>query len=140
MIAVAALAAAIGAALRFSHPTETFQARAAERAIGAAARVALPPDARLLVDTADYGYFAVIAVFGAPEHADAFDHHDPREPAARNSFSTGEALAAKIAATGATALVVRREHWRTALTVGRVVATRSDFALVDLGLVRPELR
>lgn len=140
MVLVPAFAIAAGGALRFARPPEAFPERTAERAIGAAARVALPPDARLLVDTADYGYFAVIAAFGAPERADAFDHHDPREPAARESFSTGEALAAKIVSTGATALVVRREHWPMALTVGQLVATRADFALVALGPVRPGLR
>jgi hypothetical protein len=140
IVLVPAFAVAVGAALRVMRPSETFPERAAERAIGVAARGALSRDARLLVDTADYGYFAVIAAFGAPEHADAFDRHDPREPTAPDAFSTRETLAAKIAASQATALVARREHWPTALTVGRLVATRADFALVNLSPARPELR
>jgi hypothetical protein len=131
-VAVPALALAFGVAVRIARPNETFPTRAAERAIGAAARATLPIGARLLVDTADYGYFAVIAAFGAPERAEPFDRHDPRDAKGPHALSPREALDRRIAEYDATALIVPREHWQAALAVGRLIATRGDFALVEV--------
>jgi hypothetical protein len=129
-LALPTLAVVGGVAIRLAHPPETFGARASERAIGGAARAVVPESDRLLVDTADYGYFAVISAFGAPERADPLVTHDPRDP------SVGEApavaLTRRIAETGAAYLVAPRAHWELALARGRLVATRGEFALVRL--------
>jgi hypothetical protein len=118
------------ALLRVTTPVEPTAARAPELSIGAAARAAMPEDARLLVDTGDYGYFAVIAAFGAPERADAFESHDPREPQGTDPFASEAALAARVAASGARWLVVRDEHTDLAARLGSVVAREPGLVLV----------
>lgn len=60
---------------------ENFARRRAELAIGELAQKTLSPHETLLVATEDYGYFAVLAAFGAPERAQVLDRHDPREGA-----------------------------------------------------------
>lgn len=55
-----------------------FAGRGYELAAGARARELGAP--ALLIDTGDYGYFAVIAAFRKPNAAVPFDDHDPRHP------------------------------------------------------------
>lgn len=64
-----------------------------EIAIGRAAAKTVPAGAHLLIDTPDFGYFAVIAAFERPLNAEPFDDHDPRTPR-RPAFDSPEALTA----------------------------------------------
>lgn len=57
-----------------------FRLREDELAAGRLARQEATTETRLLVGTDDYGYFAVLAAFGAPERASVLDDHDPRSP------------------------------------------------------------
>ncbi|HVU00933.1 MAG TPA: hypothetical protein VHE30_04245 [Polyangiaceae bacterium] len=119
--------------LRVGTP-ERFANRAEERAVGRTARNSLSSGDRLLVDTPDYGYFAVIASFGAPERAEPVELRDPRLARAADAFSSADALRARIARARATALVVSRPHWEMADSMGEWVEKRSSFGLLR---VRP---
>jgi hypothetical protein len=134
-VAPAALAFAAGSiALRQAFSTDTGAPRGAERELGIAARSLLGPGERLLVDTKDYGYFAVIAAFGEPDRAAPFDRHDPREPAPADPFASPVELAARLDAADAAWLVVDRSHLPIAGLLGAVRATSGELSLVQVGL------
>src|SRR6185436_6282327 len=67
--------------------SETHPDRATERDVGALAASRLGSADVLAVDTPDYGYFAVMAAFGAPERAAPVASHDPRERARDDPFA-----------------------------------------------------
>ena len=97
------------------------------------ARTLMPETSSVLVDTEDYGYFAVISAFGAPERATPLASHDPRETSPDGGVAGSLArLAPRIGQTESTYLVAPRSHWGLALEHGQLVATRGDFALVRL--------
>ena len=129
---VLALLAALCIALRVARDPESLSARRDERAIGDQARAAVPPGARLMVDTPDYGYFAVLAAFGAPERAEPFDRHDPRERRAEDAFASTAALKQRLSRSRASWLVVANEHLAQASELGRVVARVPGFALAHV--------
>jgi 4-amino-4-deoxy-L-arabinose transferase-like glycosyltransferase len=56
----------------------TFVDRRNEIAVGLAAHARFPEE-KLWIDTDDYGYFAVMAAFGAPERVAVTRSHDPRK-------------------------------------------------------------
>jgi hypothetical protein len=124
------LAVLAGIALRKVAAREPETSRTAERSIGATARASMPPDARLAVDTPDYGFFAVIAAFGAPERAEAIDAHDPRDPKMADAFSSPNALSARLAALRSNYVVTTEAHRAVAVRVGATVASQGDFTLV----------
>ena len=124
--------AAASVALRITTPREPFAARRAERAIGYAARRLVPEGDRIAIDTADYGYFAVIATFGAPERADPIDRHDPRDPPAEDPFVSAERLRSCLASHRAGWLVARQPHLSIASAIGEAVATAGELSLVSV--------
>ncbi|HEX4340562.1 MAG TPA: hypothetical protein VH062_31855 [Polyangiaceae bacterium] len=126
--------ALVSVLLRTGRVPESDASRTAECAIGLAARERVGPDERVLVDTADYGYFAVIAAFGAPERATPVERHDPRDPHVGAPFETADTAAALFAAAGATWGVLRVDHAAVISRSGTVEARSGDFSLVHLTL------
>jgi hypothetical protein len=59
---------------------DSFINRTPEVTIGKLAKVASSSRDTLLIDHPDFGFYAVIAAFGAPERAKPIDDHDPRAP------------------------------------------------------------
>jgi hypothetical protein len=122
--------ATIGLLLRFMRTPEAFARRTAELAIGDEAKRRLGPGDRLLVETGDYGFFAVIAAFGAPERAEPFDRHDPRDPPAADAFASPAALRSRLAAGGATWFVAPRgDRMTVANEVGAAAAQNDAYVL-----------
>jgi hypothetical protein len=72
--------------------------RRAEEELGRLARDCARGEARLLVATPDYGYFAVLAAFGDTARSDADQRHDPREPDPPSRLGDAAALEALRAA------------------------------------------
>ena len=79
---------------------EGFTPRLDEVAAGEFARQTVPPGERILVDVADYGYFAFVAAYGRPEDAVLDRDLDPRSPRHASSFEDRTTLTGKIEATG----------------------------------------
>jgi hypothetical protein len=127
---------AVSAFLRSLTPTDPGVPRDAERAIGALARRHVKDDERLLVDTSDYGYFAVIAAFGAPERADPVERHDPRQPSFRDPLATSAGAAALLRSGNARWLVVDAPHVADASSFGNVVASGGGFSLLRVSPLR----
>jgi hypothetical protein len=75
---------------------EDFTVRQDEVATGGFARGVLPAGERILVDVADYGYFAFIAALGRPEDAVLDRDLDPRKSKQASSFEDRAALLRKI--------------------------------------------
>jgi hypothetical protein len=119
-------AAACGSLIRFERSPEPYAARAAELAIGEEAKRRLGDGDRLLVETGDYGFFAIIAAFGAPERAEPFDRHDPRDPPAVDAFASPAALRSRLAARGATWFIVPRGDRTIVANEGGAVAEQND--------------
>lgn len=129
VLAVAAAAVVVRAA---RPPEEGGVDRRRELAIGHAARVLLPDDERLAVDTPDFGYFAVIAAFGAPERAEPLDRHDPRDPPMLDAFASEDTLRQTLASLRADALVTTAEHFGVAAPLGELVDQNATLALLKL--------
>jgi hypothetical protein len=96
--------------------------------IGSAARRLLAPTDTLLVDTPDYGFYAVIAAFGRPENARPIDDHDPRHPRVPDPFQSPEDLGRKLADW----LVTPRDHIAAITEFGQVRAQNPRFVLLRL--------
>ncbi len=131
------LAIAIGVLsllLRAGKPPEPDAARKAERDIGIAARSRVAETERLLIDTRDYGYFAVIAAFGAPERARPVDRHDPREPHPEEAFASEERLSELLHSSGARWLAVRADDLPVAARLGTVTDAAGDLSLLRVSL------
>ena len=120
--------ALVSSLLRAGRRPESFAPRPAERALGLSARRELAPEDRLLVDTSDYGYFAVIAAFGAPERAEPVDPRDPREPPKPDVFTTPDGVRHLLEQKGARWMVVQNGH--VASTPGTVVDVAGELSLV----------
>ncbi len=116
---------------------DAFVDRRAEIAIGSRARELASDADRLLVDTADFGFHAVMAGFGHPSRATALDERDPRRPARDDPFRSEEALRARAADARAALLVARAEHASMAARLGPVEARNDRFVLVR---IRPDAR
>jgi hypothetical protein len=132
VLVVTLLLATASAAVRVARPEEVALGRASERAIGEAARHAVPAQDRLLIDSADYGYFAVLAAFGAPERAQPVDPRDPREPPRPDPFVSPGALRSELASRGAKWIIVRDQHVAVATALGHALAGSPGFTLVAL--------
>ena len=89
---------------------------------------------RLLIDTRDYGYFAVIAAFGAPERARPVDRHDPREPHPEEAFASEERLSELLHSSGARWLAVRADDLPVAARLGTVTDAAGDLSLLRVSL------
>lgn len=141
--ALAILAA--GLLVRRAFPPEGDSSRADERAAGDLARK-MTPSSFLVVDTPDYGYFAVIAAFGAPERAAPLARHDPRERTSAANPSSPELVASELrracvpsspanaagtaAAARPCAFVVHETHRHAARLLGAPLAMRGNFSLI----------
>ena len=82
--------------------------RSDELAIGYAARAHAAQ--ALLIDTSDYGYFAVLAAYGDPARGAPIDDRDPRKPRPPDPFTSAAAFDAWLAARLPTWLVTTRGH------------------------------
>ena len=100
-----------------------------------AARSGAAQTGRLMVDTADFGFYAVIAGFAHPERAEPFDPRDPRQPPRPDAFSSVAQLRARLKAAGATHFVATAAHAPIARSVGGVLAQNEHFLLVSAGTV-----
>ncbi len=109
---------------------QRFAQRDSELAIGEAARALVRPGERLLIDTPDYGFFAVMAAFGWPSDAAPLSDNDPRGKPQQNPTASVASL--RLATAGARWLVVHRTHRSLALSLGAPRAACGDFTLVDL--------
>jgi hypothetical protein len=137
MIVAAALSLlGVGLLVRRAFHGDDDLPRSEERALGDSARK-MTPSAFLVVDTPDYGYFAVIAAFGHPERAAPLARHDPRDPT-RGALSSPEAVAAALraacpASSPSCAYVVHEAHRAAASALGTVVLSHRAFSLIRGG-------
>jgi hypothetical protein len=85
----------------------------------------------VLIDTTDYGFYAVIAALGCPERAAAFETHDPRKPATENSWSSATALRQRLQAEHAAWFIIPAQREALARSIGRVQARNPGFVLLE---------
>ena len=112
---------------------DSFIDREPEIEVGQKARALIPPSGpRLLVDTPDYGFYAVIAGFGRPSQAVPLDDRDPRHARAPDAFASLAALRARARAEHAGYLVATAAHLPEALAAGEVLAGSSRYVLIKL--------
>ena len=108
---------------------DSFIDRENELAIGRSARDALDVSDRLGILTPDFGFFAVIAGFSAPERAIAIDEHDPRKP--RPAGFTPQLLAARLNDERASWLILPSSK-REALSFGAISVERGNYVLMRI--------
>ncbi|MBN2196819.1 MAG: glycosyltransferase family 39 protein [Polyangiaceae bacterium] len=125
------LLATAGARPRWGAP-DPFVDRNAEVAIGDTARELVPRGALLAVDTADYGFFAVIAAFGRPREAVALDERDPRRPRSPDAFTSPSTLRRRLDGLHARWLVTTATHAPVAAAIGDERAGAGRFVLFEL--------
>lgn len=111
---------------------EAFADRRSEVLLGSLARRLSSPGDRLLVDTTDYGFFAVQAAFGDPARARPVTDHDPRRPAAADPFVSRAALSERIASEGTTMILVTKQHLPVARLVGEPLREDGQLALLQV--------
>lgn len=87
---------------------------------------------RLLIDTADYGFFAVLAAFAAPHRAVVLDDHDPRHPRTRDPFEDPAAFRARLRRDEIQALIAPTAKLAIAQRFGTLVATSGNHALIAI--------
>ncbi len=97
-------------------PREGFADRSAELRVGIAAKT---EPGLLVIDTPDYGYFAIEAAFGYPGRAIPLVDHDPRHAPSQDPFVSPEALNAVLQALGADSLVTTSAHAAVAAQICR---------------------
>jgi hypothetical protein len=129
--------AAISVALRAETPREPFVDRASEVAIGTRARMHVAAGQRMLVDTPDYGFFAVMAAFGAPERAEPTDDRDPRHKRPSDPLSSPGALQAFLSRNPASWLIAPEARVKTALPDTTPAHREGPFVLVPLAIPTP---
>lgn len=113
-----------------------FVDRRHEVGVGVAARRLVPAGERLVVDTPDYGFFAVMAAFGRAGAATPLDDRDPRHPRPPDAFGSPEALAARLQAAGARWLVTTADRAPTAVAIGVERARDGALALYEITAAR----
>lgn len=111
---------------------DSFIDRSHEVAIGAAARRVAGERGRLLIDTADFGFYAVMSGFGAPERAEPVDDRDPRKPREPSPWLSPESLRALLARRDAAVVVAPRSYMVTLGTAGEIVDRRGELVLVRI--------
>ncbi len=110
---------------------DSFIDRSHELAVGEHARRLASNTDQLLIDTDDYGFYAVMVGFQAPLRARALRSHDPRQP--KNlPFTSADALRQHVLKSRANWLIVTRSHQNLAQTLGKVRYTNQRFALLEL--------
>jgi hypothetical protein len=124
-----ALAPAAGIVRPWYARRDGFVDRAAEVQIGEAIRASASATERVLIDSPDYGFHAIMAGFGAPDRAEPIDDHDPRKPKPPDAFSSREALQERVARSGAQWLVVTAEHAPLAAHLGHLTAQNRSLSL-----------
>jgi hypothetical protein len=133
LAAVAVLIAATGVSRASCGCRDGFVDRSAEVAIGRAAQALAPTrKGRLLVDTEDFGFFAVVAGFAQPERAAPFDPRDPRQPPRDDAFAATRALRERLHAERASWFVATQPHASVARTCGRVLAENARLVLLEV--------
>ncbi len=106
--------------------------RSTHMALGRAARVS-NPQARLLVDTPDFGFYAVLAGHGDPRLSQPLDDRDPRKTPSLDPFTNGDSLRAALAEKQASLLVTSGgRHRDVARSVGFELARSGELALFGL--------
>ena len=110
-------------------PPSDFARRDLELHIGERARKLGAP--ALLVDTPDYGYLAVTAVFRRPNAAAPLDDRDPRKSRPEDPFGSLDALRARLEAVPNAWLVATDAHAPLAARLGTVRARNAGFTLVQ---------
>lgn len=117
---------------RWWAPHEGFVDRTEEVMLGQRVRAeAARFPGHLLVDTNDYGYFAVQAAFADPERTQALEQHDPRHRAMVPApFSSLGALRARLEQHDWGWLVATQAHRDLALQVGTPMAETARLLLV----------
>lgn len=116
---------------------DTFIDRAAELEAGRAAAITAGPNDRLLVDTPDFAFYAVMAGFARPSRVLPLSDHDPRHRDASDPFETPEALRARILAAGATLVLLDSRHHAAAEGIGVVERTLGKYVLVRVAKAGP---
>jgi hypothetical protein len=109
---------------------DSFIDRSNEIAIGSDVRERAQPSDRILIDTSDYAFWAVIAGFGDPNRARPFDDRDPRKPRAADPFASDDALRARIRDENARWIVVGQPRLERARSLGSVETERGPLSLV----------
>lgn len=111
---------------------DAFIDRSAHMALGnQAARTA--PDARVLIDTPDFGFYAVIAGHGDPRLAHPLDDRDPRRPRQADPFADASALRAKLRSEDARLLIASGDaHRARGREIGFELARAGELSLFAL--------
>ncbi len=101
--------------------------------IGEKARHLIPPDGgHILIDTPDFGFYAIIAGLGRPSQAVPLDDHDPRHPRPPDAFASLSALRARARAAHARYLIATGAHVLEQPDAGKLLAGSSRYMLVKL--------
>jgi hypothetical protein len=136
-LAAGALVVAIGLGALVLRPwyarRDSFIDRSNELEIGRKAASLAGGAGALLIDTPDFGFYAVIAGFGAPERAEPFDDRDPRRTVRRDPFESEASLSDHVTreSGGRTSfLVVSPEHRALAERLGPVEHQTGPLVLV----------
>jgi hypothetical protein len=133
LVGASILVGAIGIRPFFAR-RDSFIDRSAELAIGRhAAALRRAPGERIVVDTPDFGYFAVLAGYGSPDRGGPLDDRDPRRPQSdRLAEAPAARLAAELSAERARYLVAPRLRRHLATRLGTVRAESERFVVVEL--------
>lgn len=109
---------------------DAFVDRSGEIAIGREAREWVQ-DGKLLIDSDDYAFFAVMAGFERVDQTEPVSHHDPRDRTA-DPWSSDGSLLTRLRAANAGWLVVPTGKIPRVTHLGTVVDQRGGYALVRL--------
>lgn len=134
-VAVAALSASLFRTFAISE--QGFADRSAEVAIGRSAAALTRGDDTegrpgMLIDSAGFAYFAVIAGFARPTHAAPLDDNDPRRARPVDALKSPATLRSRLREQRIGWLVVRRQRAALAQPFGRERAQNTTYALFEL--------
>jgi len=112
---------------------DAFVDRKPEIEVGENARHAVLPDGgRILIDTPDFAFYAIIAGLGRPSQAVPLDDHDPRHPRPPDPFTSTATLLARAHAAHARYLIATGAHVLSLPAAGEILAGSSRYMLVRL--------
>jgi hypothetical protein len=134
-LAITLLSMAVGACVArpILSRRDDFIDRSLEIDIGRQARkLEAAPAGELLIDTPDFGYYAVMAGFRQPERAAAFDDRDPRHERLQDVFASPSTLLHRLRKRRSTWFVASRPHAAVARSLGSVRAENERFVLVEV--------
>ncbi len=92
----------------------------------------LPDGGRVMIDTPDFGFYAIMAGLGRPSQAVPLDDHDPRHSRPPDAFASVATLRARAHALHARYLIATAEHVLTAQAAGEILAGSKRYLLVKL--------